>query len=135
LGIPPSATAKTAPPQTEKPVDMHLPPAPPIHEGMNYAVVRRIIIKHNWKPWHPKNDMFGMCTDHPMPDVCKKFPEIDDCTGRGPLFCRLQFYKGNGKLIIIMRDVPKESTNHDNKLDNKMQGIYGLYVESVTDDY
>jgi hypothetical protein len=121
LSIPPPSIVKTAPQQAGKPADTHLPPAPPIHEGINYAVARRIIIKHNWKPWHPKNDTFGMCTNDPVPDVCKEFPEIDGCTGVGPLFCRLQFYKSNGKLIIIMSDIPKRSTNHGNKMDNKMQ--------------
>jgi hypothetical protein len=119
---------------------MHLPPAPPIHDGMNYAVVRRIVLAHGWKPLYHKNDSDAMCNlvgkNEGMYVVCKKFPEIDDCTGGGPLFCRLQFYKGNGKLLIITGSPPGYPTKlNSNDLDmHNMPRITDWGVSLIGDD-
>jgi len=65
-------------------------------EGMKYPKARQVILGHGWKPFP------GDCTGPDVDDrICRRYPEIDNCTGVGVGLCSMKFTKKDRCLILL----------------------------------
>jgi hypothetical protein len=61
-------------------------------EGMSYPKARRVVLSYGWKP------LLGECIGGgTSDDICKRYPEIGNCSGTGLGFCDLYFINKNNK--------------------------------------
>jgi hypothetical protein len=65
-------------------------------EGMAYPKARRVILGYGWKP------VSGNCGGGGTTEsICKKFPEIGNCSGTGVGFCDMLFVRKRRCLSIV----------------------------------
>lgn len=63
---------------------------------MAYSKARRIILGYGWKP------VYGNCSGGgTTASICKKFPEIDNCSGTGVGFCDMLFVRKQRCLSLV----------------------------------
>jgi hypothetical protein len=61
-------------------------------EGMAYPKARRVVLSYGWKP------LLGECSGGgTSDDICKRYPEIGNCSGTGLGFCDLHFINKTNK--------------------------------------
>lgn len=97
------ATAPAADDQCRKPA---------IPQGTNYSTARATIMDQGYLPAATSPSDGSYCADPNHSDICKKLPEIDDCSGSG--YCKMAFATkaGHTAEVILFGDGPgDESAN------------------------
>ena len=65
-------------------------------EGMDYIEARKVILSYGWKP------LAGGCGGGVVDDyLCRKYPEIGNCSGTGLGFCDMTFIRPKRCLTIV----------------------------------
>jgi hypothetical protein len=73
---------------------------PPPLEGMTYPKARRVILGYGWKP------KSGNCNAGTTAGLCKKYPEVGNCSGTGAGYCDMTFTRKRRCLRIITAGGP-----------------------------
>jgi hypothetical protein len=80
----------------------------PVPEGKQrpYAVVRAEMLKLGWKPFKATHfDYDSYCAD----DICKRYPELLDCSCCGVMTCTFGFFKSSPRhyrLVVTQGEEP-----------------------------